>query len=319
MNPEPALQRRFSIAAALLAIALAASVIAAHAGFMLLPDRRELGPRLASLRFEPVALDAAGFSPLQLAGAWAVTSDDDPRVHGISGLALDGAELVAVTDSGVVIRFAKPGAAAVQALVRELPGGPGDPGRKVNRDSEAIAADPGGRGWWVAFEQRNELWLYDREFHRPLGRMPVPGRGMTFNRGAEGLIADGNGLLVFPEGGGRALRFSPKGWSEVRFAMPARRVSEAAAAAGGAILVIERGPAPGGFANALVRLDRCPAGYCPAWRKRLPMGLLDNVEALAVEPLPSGATRLWLMTDDNGGKPQRTLLVAADLPPPPPR
>ena len=314
MNPEPALQQRFSIAATMLAVALAAAVVGAHAWFMAIPERRQLGPRLASLRFDPVRLDSAAFAPLKLAGAWRVTSDD-PRVHGLSGLALDGTELVAVTDSGVIVRFAKPGAASVQAQVRELPGGPGAAGMKRNRDSEAIAADQARRGWWVSFEQRNELWLYDREFLRALGRIPIPSRGMTFNRGAEGLVAGRRGLLVFPEGGGRALRLSRKGWSEVRLAMPGRRLSEAARLPNGSILVVERGPALAGFANALVRLDRCPSGYCPAWRKPLPLEPLDNVEGLAVEALPSGAWRLWLVTDDNGGRPQRTLLVAADLPP----
>lgn len=313
MNPEPALQRRFSIAAVFGALALAAAVVGAHAWFMEMPERRLLGPRLATLSFEPVRLDSAAFAPLKLAGAWRVTGDD-PRVHGISGLAFDGTELVALTDSGAVIRFAKPGAAAVQALVRELPGGPGSAGMKYNRDSEAIAADPARRGWWVAFEQRNQLWLYDREFLRPLGRVAIPSRGMTFNRGAEGLAAGKEGLLVFPEGGGKALKLSRAGWSEMRLAMKAKRLSEAARLPNGSLIIVERGPAPFGFANALVRLDPCPSGYCPAWRKRLPMAPLDNVEGLAVEVLPSGVRRLWLMTDDNGGRPQRTLLVAADLP-----
>ena len=313
MNPEPALQRRFSIAGLAAALALAAAVVGAHTWFMDIPERRLIGPRLATLSFAPARLDPAGFAPLKLAGAWRV-SGDDPRVHGISGLALDGAELVALTDSGAVIRFAKPGAASVQAQVRELPAGPGRAGIKHNRDSEAIAADPAGRGWWVTFEQRNQLWLYDREFLRPLGRIAIPSRGMTFNRGAEGLVARKEGVLVFPEGGGRALRLSPGGWGEVRLAMKPKRLSEAARLPNGSLLIVERGPALGGFANALVRLDPCPGGYCPAWRKRLPMAPLDNVEGLAVEVLPSGVRRLWLMTDDNGGRPQRTLLVAADLP-----
>lgn len=314
MKAEPGMQPRFSIATAVLALAIAAAVLAAHAYFMTLPERRELGPRLSVVRFEPVRLDQAGVAPLKLAGAWRVTSDD-ARVHGISGLGLDGTELVALTDSGVVVRFAKPGASAVPAQVRELPGGPGSADWKHNRDSEAIAADPAGRGWWVTFENRNELWLYDREFLKALGRLAIPGQGMSFNTGAEGLVADGRGLLVFPEAGGRALRLTPEGWRNVPFATGRKRLSEAVALAGESLLLVERGPRFTGFVNTLVRLDRCDRGYCLAWRKRLPLAPLDNVEALAVERLPSGATRLWLMTDDNGGRPQRTLLIAADLPP----
>ncbi|MFL6773674.1 MAG: esterase-like activity of phytase family protein, partial [Sphingomicrobium sp.] len=132
-----------------------------------MPDRTELGPRSARLALEPVRLDPRGFAPLHLAGAWRLTSDD-PRFGGISALALDGGSLLALSDSGVLVRFAKLEGSTVSAAIRELPDGPGDPRFKSRRDSEAIVRDASGRGWWVAFENRNELWLYDGGFARPL-------------------------------------------------------------------------------------------------------------------------------------------------------
>jgi hypothetical protein len=216
-----------------------------------------------------------------------------------------------------VIRFGKPGGGRAEAQVRDLPEGPGDERYKRDRDSEAIARDPGGRGWWVAFENNNQLWLYDPAFERALERIAIPEAGLTWNTGIEGLASAARDLLLLPESGGRLLRLGTAGWSELPFAFPARRVSGATTLSDGSLLVIERRLGILGFVNALVRLDRCHGGYCLAWRKPLPVGRFDNVEAIAAEPLPSGATRLWLMTDDNFNRPLRTVLIAVDLPPQP--
>jgi hypothetical protein len=316
MKAEPRMQQRFSIATASVAIVIAAAVLAAHHYLQGLPDREEMGARSTELRFEAVALDARKFAPLRLVGAWTVTGDD-PRVGGISALAIDGGELIALTDSGVVIRFAKPTGSAVQAQVRDLPGGPGDPGFKTNRDSEGVTRDPAGRGWWVAFETRNQLWLYDRSFTQSLQRLSIPPRDLHFNSGVEGLTSSGDRLLLFPETGGFALQLSRSGWSEIPFDYPARWVADATALPDQSLIVIERGLSVRGFVNALVRLKRCGAGYCVSWRIPLAVAPLDNVEAIAFELLESGATRLWLMTDDDSHKRLRTLLIAADLPPQP--
>jgi hypothetical protein len=302
------------MATAVLAIAMVAAVTLAQRCLQTLPDREELGPGTAELRFEPIALDPGGFAPLQLAGAWTVTSDD-PRVGGISALAIDGRDLVALTDSGVVIRFARPGRRQVLAELRELPGGPGDRGFKTNRDSEGVTRDPAGRGWWVAFETRNQLWLYDRGFSRSLRRLRIPSRKLRFNSGIEGLTSIGDRLLLFPEAGGFALQLSRSGWSEIPFDHSVRGVADAIALPDQSLLVIERGLSATGFVNALVRLERCGGRYCLMWRIPLAVAPLDNLEAIAVEPRESGGTRLWLMTDDNSHRPLRTLLIAADLPP----
>jgi hypothetical protein len=313
MKSEPAVQPWFTILTAALALAMAASLMLAQRLLYELPDREPFDPVVAEVRFEPLALDSAAFAPLRLVGAWTVSSEDR-RVGGISAVAVEGEDLVAITDSGVVIRFGKPAGPLAMARLRDLPSGPGDPRHKSNRDSEAIAADPGGRGWWVAFENRDSVWLYDSKFERALQHIAVPDASAGLNVGIEGLATDGGQLLLLPERGGRALTAGPTGWTEIAFAFPARRVSGAAALRDGSLLAIERRMTPSGLDNALVRLDRCGASYCLGWRKRLPLGPLDNVEAIATERLNSGVTRLWLMTDDDTRRPMRTLLVAADLP-----
>jgi hypothetical protein len=47
----------------------------------------------------------------------------------------------------------------------------------------------------------------------------------------------------------------------------------------------------------------------------LALGRFMNVEAVAAQPLPGGATRLWLVTDDNFQKPMTTAMFALDVPP----
>src|SRR5690606_15457194 len=118
---------------------------------------------------------------------------------GISALASDRGRLLALTDSGTLVRLPRPGQGN-RASLRDLPSGPGNPGFKRNRDSEALARDPAGRGWWVAFEQWHQLWLFDAGFDRVLGRIDL-GRGRwRANRGVEAMAADPAGLILFAEG-----------------------------------------------------------------------------------------------------------------------
>ena len=313
MKPEPEVQPRFSLwvlggMAAILALALAA-----HAFLLTLPDRVELGPRATQIQFEPVQLDSDGFAPMRLLGAWKLESADR-RVGGLSSLAFDNSTLVALSDSGVIVRFPKPGGPTAPAVVQELPGGPGNPRQKINRDSEALVHDSANRGWWVGFETRDELWLYNDTFTRALRRIAIPARRLQLNRGIEGIAAIGTGLLLLPESGGRLLRLDRDRWSEVPFDFEETRSSDLAALGDGSLLVIERRLTPVGIRNALVRLRPCETGYCLVWRRPLTLGIIDNVEGIAVEPAESGASRLWLVTDDDSAPPRRTLLIELELP-----
>ena len=273
------------------------------------PDRTILPPRNVALRFEPVRLDPARFAPLRLAGAWRLTADD-PRFGGVSGLAVDDAGLIALTDSGAVIRFARPARGAATAEIKDVRAGPGRPGFKRHRDGEALAHDPVGRGWWVAFENHHQLWLYDHDFARAREHIDL-GRGRwPYNTGIEAMLADRAGFMLLPEAGtavvrseGRRVRTSPLG-------NPMGRLSEAVRLADGRIWLLARNIGLDGFHNALVPLwpgDRLGKPIA------LGLGPLDNAEALAAEPI-AGGTRLWLMTDDNFRWPMRTLLVALDIP-----
>lgn len=313
MDAERGVQRQFRIAELFAGLALIAAVVLAHRGFLELPNRHELGGRDTRVAFSAVRLEASGLAPLKLAGAWKLTSDD-PRFGGISALAIDRGRMLALTDSGELVRFSAPGQAPGSASIGELPDGPGSPDFKRNRDSEALLRDPDDRGWWVAFENRDELWLYDRDLGRALERIHLGNRGWGVNRGIEGIAADGASLLLLPERGDSLLRVTGSRARSLAIANARGRISDVVAVGPGQFLAIERRLTPFGFRNALVTLDKTRPGYRFGRRIALPLGPIDNAEALAVERLPNGTRRLWLMTDDNVQPPLRTLLIALDLP-----
>jgi hypothetical protein len=310
---ERLMQTKFSIGTLAGGLLLLAAIAVFDGWLFSVPNRSELGWRDARIEFSPVAFDGRAFAPLRLAGAWTVTSDD-PRLGGISGLAVDRGQLVALSDYGVVVRFSPPGPQEQTARIGELSDGPGSGRYKRNRDSEALARDPAGRGWWVAFENRHELWLYDRDFGQALQRIRLGDRGWRANRGVEAAAPDGIHLLLFHESGRQLLRVTGSSARELVIGDSRGRISDATAAGAGQVIAIERRPTPIGFKNALVAVERGGAGYRFGRRISLSLGPIDNVEAIAVERLPDGTRRLWLMTDDNFQPPLRTLLVAVDIP-----
>lgn len=275
------------------------------------PDRTPLPPRTVAIRSEPVALDPPG-GGLRIAGAWRLTADD-PRFGGLSALAIDGDDFLALSDSGVVIRFARPGAPAPTATLSDLPAGPGSPRWKKYRDSEALARDPAGRGWWVAFENRHELWLYDPDFTRPLRRIALGRDRWPVNSGIEAMIALRSGLLLVPEAGERVERVDSRGQRDAAIGDPDGRISDAARLPDGRLLLIARRLTLGGFRNALVELRYDRGRIALGVPTLLGLGALDNGEGITAERLPDGRTRLWVVTDDNFNRGMQTLLVAIDL------
>jgi hypothetical protein len=310
MNPEHGVQQKFSIGWASAALLLFALVMLFDRWEARLSDRQELGPRAARIAAKRVAFVSSGFAPFRFAGAWRLTSDD-PRFGGISALAVDDGKLVALSDSGVLVRF---NSARDAAQIDELPDGPGDPDYKVNRDSEALAVDSRGRGWWVAFENRDELWLYDRGFERALQSIWLGNRGWKVNNGIEGIATAGQSLLLLHEGGQQLISVTGTRGRTIRIGGAAGKLTDGVEI-DGFVLVVERRLTALGFRNALVVLERAGEGFRVGGRFPLPLSPFDNVEAVAAERLPGGGHRLWLMTDDNLLGFLRTLLVALDMPP----
>jgi hypothetical protein len=275
----------------LLMIAL---VLSAH-GLFLTPTPRHPGPPVqAGVKYRVDRSVRGSVGAFRIAGSWTV-GVDDARFGGVSGLALDGDRLVALTDSGVVFYLPRPGMGS-SAEIRDLPDGPGDPQFKRHRDSEALTADPAGRGWWVAFENRHSLWLYDHAFTKRLRSISLRPLGMSANRGIEGMVGASDQLLLFRERGS----FIPVGSS----------VSDATRGPDGEIWLTTRAFGPSGVINRLGRFAHGRAVDAAV----LPLGPLDNVEGLAVEADGPGGVRLWLMTDNDFSARRPTRLIALETP-----
>lgn len=251
------------------------------------PNIEPLGDRSVTLSYDRVTYPALS-GPARLAGAWEVSAPD-PRFGGVSGLAMDGGRLLALSDSAVAIRLDPPGSANPRAAIHSLAETAGDPTRKVGRDSEALAADPRGRGWWVAYEQVHSLLLYSRDFGRVLERIPVESPDFRPNRGIE---------AIYPAGKGIAWRSEASG------------ASDAARLPDGRLAILERRVGWSGFESRITGLGQPIA---------LRLGRFDNPEAMTAAPLPSGGTRLWVMTDNDLERWRPTLLLAIDLPAKPSR
>jgi len=310
---ERGVQPLFSKSSLFSYLALAILLLAIHCSLRLMPNRTDGPERSAAVRFTPLRFDPAGFAPLRLAGAWQVEFAD-PRFGGLSALAIDRGRLLAVTDSGTVIWLPRPGSGAI-ATVRDLPDGPGNSSFKSNRDSEALARDPQGRGWWVAFERWNQLWLYDKKFDRPLQRLDFGSRRWPHNKGVEGLASNRRGLMLFPELG--------EEWLSVRDGKIRRHkldngfgyVADALQLPNGRLLLVTRAIGVSGLDKRLVEaVPTASGGLALKQVAVLPLGATANVEGMAAEPRTDGGTRLWLVTDNDFRPRAPTLLVALDLP-----
>jgi hypothetical protein len=252
--------------------------------------------------------DVAG--PLRLSGAWEVRSSDR-RFGGISSLTMVGGRFLSVSDRGAVAWFDPPGGSKPAAWVADLRAGPGPWGRKWARDAESLAADPRGRGWWVGYEQNHSLWLYGRDFERALGHVDLQRADWWNNRGAEGLVSEGDSLLVTAENGRDAIIVN--GDSLERLALNAGAdVAEASRAPDGSLWILLRTKGLSGIRQAVAPLIRTGGGYRagPAWA--VPKSAFDNYEGMAIEPRPGGGLRFWLISDDGHRIMARTLLVALD-------
>lgn len=302
------MQPSFSKSSLFSGLLIAGLVVGAHRLLSRLPDREERPDAHAEVHFTPVQLRSDAALPFRVAGVWQLTSSE-PRLGGVSALAIDRGGFIALTDSGVVIRLPRPRRGRQIGEFRDLPDGPGSARYKAGRDSEALARDSAGRGWWVGFENRHSAWLFDDDFTRVERRIGLGGLGWRANKGAEGALSGTSGLVLFPEGGSEMVRIGNGGVIErVGLANPFGRLADATTLPDGRIVVLARSFNPAGFSARLLLLD----GTRLAPIATLRLGRLDNPEAITAETMPGGGLRLWVMTDNDHRRRVPTLLVALD-------
>jgi hypothetical protein len=307
---EQPLQHSFMKSSVFSGLMMAAAVTAAYLPIRSLPDRRPMPAAMVQLNVRPVSLPAARL-PLRLAGAWELAANDH-RFTGLSALSIDRGRFLAVSDRGATVRFDMPSSVRPMAWIADLRIGPGTWGKKWARDAESLTRDPGGRGWWVGYEQRHSLWLYDEGFDRGLTSIDLRQDDWSNNHGAEGLLANDDQLLVVAENGREAIRASQATMETIALDAGAD-VADAALAPDGSAWLLLRSRGPRGITQSLAPLVRMKGGYRAGQAWPVPKGLFDNYEGLTIAPRPGGGWRFWLVSDDGHRVMARTLLVAIDL------
>jgi hypothetical protein len=267
-------------------------------------------------------------SGLQLAGAWQLTSANS-RFGGYSALLADSDDtLTAISDYGKSLRFRRP----------DRPGAPEPRFEQVGSrrglrfwpDIEAATQDLETGTRWVAYEKSNRIRRFAKGDARGVAVSPPAMRDWARNGGAESMarLADGRFIVLAEDApwlsaGGRAgllFPFDPVDGAkplEFTFRPPiGYSPSDMAALPDGRVVILLRAvdpPFPPFFRTMLVTADPADiaGGETWPWHKLADLAAplpRDNFEGLATAPEGDGVT-MWLISDDNFARFQRTLLL----------
>ena len=295
------------------------------------PDWR-FGDDRQILILDRLRIPADRIGEVEVAGAWALRSTNR-FFGGYSALvAMGDGTLLAVTDGSRKMRLRPPGSGtpAVEfGYFATLTQAQQEDKRLV--DLEGATRDPASGRFWASYEATNQIERYDADL-APTGRVRPPEmRGWSSNTGAESIVrlADGR-FAVLSEGNPRwfaagfpALLFADdpvEGTRPERFSFRAPagfRPVDMAPLPDGRVVILLRTVhwgLPPRFEGKLLVAD--PAEIRPgvAWAGRIIADLkaplpMDNYEGVAVEPGADGEVVLWVISDDNHAKFQRTLLL----------
>jgi hypothetical protein len=291
-------------------------------------------PVAISVASRPVGLDSSNpirtrVGALRLVGGWRLTSTNR-AFGGLSSLDVDGNRVTTISDIGTVVRFRLGRFGNVSgARIEPVPTGCGKVVEKFDGDTESLAHDADRQRWWIGFEWRNTICRTDADLARATAvRAPAAMATWPKKRGPESLVAlaDGRVLTIaegYPDEGpdrpvvlfdrdpadpqARALRLRyapPKGYSP----------TDVAQLPDGRLLVLNRRFTLFSlFTAKLVLIDRVPLRAGTVLKGRIiatfaPPVIADNFEGLAVTS-ESGKTFVWLASDDNFMRWQRTLLL----------
>lgn len=297
-----------------------------------------LAVRAVSVDLNPSDPKQVKVGRLRFRGGLWLTSDD-PRFGGFSTLRVlpDGPRMVAVSDEGrwLAARLVHDAegtligvADAEMGMLQDTEGRP--LASKEAADSESMARLPDG-SFVVGFERQHRLWRYDGSSGHPDGpatAIPAP-PGLEVapeNGGLEAVVVLPTGrLLALTEYWvvGDVIRGwfdGPEAWKPLgyRFAGP-YRPSDATVLPSGDVLVLERAynPQRGVIGIHFRRVESRRLKKNAALSSQLlgalePPALLDNFEG--IDCLREGrATALYVISDDNFSKDQRTLLLKFEL------
>lgn len=264
---------------------------------------------------------------------------NNPMFVGLSGLeVLDGGHLIAISDEADWIsadlvlddRGYLTGVTDVRAaLMRDEQGRPFTD--KAQGDSEGLAQLPDGR-FAVCFERSHVIRIYDLNRDGPFGSA-APGPRLDDvaqlppNASLEALAAFDSALITGAEGGDRSstpLWVAPL---DARTPVPPRfrfPLADGFSLTGmdrlpdGGFVAVERFYAPIVGPRARIVRFAAPGGEDGAMETEVlatlePPFPLDNFEGISAVRMPDGATRIYVVSDNNKSAQQRTLLLAFDI------
>lgn len=272
-----------------------------------------------------------------------ILAADGGDFGGYSGIAVDadGGGLWAIADTGHWLRldFRRTAAGLPDAIaaarilpLRDANGMPVT--RKVLSDAEGLRHLADGR-WLISFERAHRLWFYDEPGGKAAGALEVPASvaQQPDNGGIEAVASFASGeLLLFSEekpalvGGNKqdTAAWLLRGGQWHDLAWPARddfKPTDAVALPGGDVLLLQRYFTP--LVGPKARISRIAAAdiqpgavlkhtLLAEWARPVSV---DNMEALDIRRADDGSTWLYVMSDDNQNRLQRTLLMVFRLEP----
>lgn len=266
---------------------------------------------------------------LSLAGAWQLESSES-NFGGLSGLdVLASGALLAITDAGSFVSIGvdsetgTPDGLGTIAYMRDTDGNYF--ANKRDGDSEGLSLRDGTA--FVSFEQDHRVAAFNLERCGSAARAApvlavapvVGGKILSKNGGPEALAFRGDTLIAGFEL--RRSSGSPVGTlnadgslTDLTYtAQPDPFVATGMDVEGAQIARLFRAYDPVRGPRALLHIDRDDQRVAEAlFKQPLPV---DNFEGVAFGENPDGQTRVWIISDDNFNRDQRTLLLALDLQP----
>ncbi len=296
------------------------------------PDQR------LQIESAPVMLDASHpdrrrIGALTFLGGWSLTSET--RGFGtMSAIDVDGDQVTALGDNGSIIRFRLGRFGNISdAEVFRVPDTCGTVVSKHDNDTEALTHSPDRQTWWISYEWRNRICRTNDDISA--AEMTVePASIATWPRknGAETMLrlSDGRFLIIAEDVKSgrdpvRAVLFDrdptdPEAKAALFGFRPPEgyRPVDATQLPDGRILVLNRRFAlPALFTSKIVLVDAIGTEV-PAILEGRTIATLeapaitDNFEGIAAEQV-NGQTIIWLVSDDNLMRWQRTLLLKFKL------
>ncbi len=297
----------------------------------------------ASVRGLPIAISERKLGPFTVEGIWALKSDND-RFGGYSALTILGdGRLLAGSDAGFLLTLPQPEVGKSLSVtadnLRQFVIGPMQD--KRDADLEALTRDPATGTIWGAYERHNALEKYDDALRQTARMRPEAMQDWSVNSGPEAMtrLSDGRFVIIAesnrawgfglfgearehdallyptdPFDGGEPVRFtfrSPEHYRPVDMTMLDEHR---------ALIVLRRFELayPPRFFGALMIADTREIKAGAVWEGDLLAVIKsplpnENFEGVAVEALADGTRIIWLISDDNFNRTQRTLLYKLRL------